>query len=77
MHPTVVIAAYRQALEDLLEILRTKIWWVERISNIGFLSDTSQRAAVRISRVWDYHVIYTLVKNGSADFGVICFLKAK
>jgi T-complex protein 1 subunit gamma len=26
MHPTVVIAAYRQALEDLLEILRTKIW---------------------------------------------------
>ncbi len=25
MHPTVVIAAFRQALEDLLEVLRDKI----------------------------------------------------
>lgn len=26
MHPTVIIAAYRQALEDSLEVLRTKVW---------------------------------------------------
>ncbi len=28
MHPTVIISAYRQALEDLLEILKDKVWWV-------------------------------------------------
>lgn len=33
MHPTVVIAAYRQALEDLLEVLRTKVCTPVDINN--------------------------------------------
>lgn len=39
MHPTVIIAAYRQALEDIVEILKTKVAQPVDLNNVDQMTD--------------------------------------